>query len=129
MPSPGSGRADQRGSAVVDFVLVVVVIVPLFLGVLQVALVMHARNTAASAASEGARLAATADHDLAEGEARTRAQLATALDLETRVVGRPTMLGGAPARQVEVTVAIPALGLWGPAVEVTVRGTAVEEAP
>ena len=43
------GRAvpvdDQRGSAVVDFVLVLVVLLPLFLGILQVALVLHVRNT------------------------------------------------------------------------------------
>ena len=48
--SPGvsmCGRHDRReaGAAVVDFVLVMVVLVPLFLGILQVALVLHVRNT------------------------------------------------------------------------------------
>ena len=42
----------------VDFVLVVVVVLPLFLGILQVALVLHVRNTLTCAASEGARYAA-----------------------------------------------------------------------
>ena len=55
---------NQRGSAVVDFVLVLAVLVPLFLGILQLALVLMVRNTLSSAAAEGARLAATYDHDL-----------------------------------------------------------------
>jgi hypothetical protein len=49
----------ERGSAVVDFVLVLVVLVPLFLGIVQVALVLHVRNTLTAAASEGARYGAT----------------------------------------------------------------------
>ena len=51
----GCGRGE-RGAAVVDFVLVLVVLVPLFLGLLQVGLVLHVRNTLTAAASEGARL-------------------------------------------------------------------------
>ena len=72
-------RRDQRGAAVVDFVLVLVVLVPLFLGVLQVGLVLHVRNTLTSAASEGARFAATVDRGPAEGAARTRQQISHAL--------------------------------------------------
>ena len=45
-------RQRQRGAAVVDFVLVLVLIVPLFLGVLQVALVLFVRNTVTAAASD-----------------------------------------------------------------------------
>ena len=37
----------ERGAAVVDFVLVLVVLTPLVLGILQVALVMQVRNTLA----------------------------------------------------------------------------------
>ncbi len=47
--------------------LVLLVLVPLFLGILQVALVLHVRNTLASAASEGARYGATADRGPADG--------------------------------------------------------------
>ncbi|MFC6341306.1 TadE/TadG family type IV pilus assembly protein, partial [Nocardioides hankookensis] len=65
----------QRGSAVVDFVLVLVVLVPVFLGILQVALVLLVRNTLASAASEGARYAATLDRGPEDGAARTRDQI------------------------------------------------------
>ena len=69
----------SRGAAVVDFVLVLVVLVPVFLGILQLALVLLVRNTLAAAASEGARYAATLDRSPADGAARTRAQIDGAL--------------------------------------------------
>ena len=65
-------RRTERGAAVVDFVLVLVVVVPLFLGIFQVALVLHVRNTLTAAASEGARYAATVDRPVEAGAARTR---------------------------------------------------------
>jgi Flp pilus assembly protein TadG len=60
-------RSRERGAAVVDFVLVLVVLVPVFLGILQVALVLFVRNTLTAAASEGARYAATLDRSPEEG--------------------------------------------------------------
>ncbi|MCW2759382.1 MAG: TadE family protein, partial [Nocardioidaceae bacterium] len=66
---------DERGSAVVDFVLVSLVLVPLVLGIMQVALVMFVRTTLTSAASEGARYAATIDRGPGDGVARTQAQV------------------------------------------------------
>ena len=69
----------SRGAAIVDFVLVLAVLVPVFLGILQLALVLLVRNTLAAAASEGARYAATFDRDWDDGEARTRAQIRGAL--------------------------------------------------
>ena len=59
--------------------LVLVVLLPLFLGILQVALVLHVRNTLTAAASEGARYAATLDRGPADGAARTRRQIRGAL--------------------------------------------------
>ena len=120
---------DARGSAVVDFVLVLVVVLPLFLGVLQVALVLHVRNTLTSAASEGARFAATADQPPAAGVARTRAQIAGALaDRFARVVtASPAYVRGAPGVRVRVVAEVPPLGLWGPAVRLVATGHAVEE--
>ena len=56
----------ERGAAVVDFVLIMVLLIPIVLGVLQVGLVMHVRNTLAAAASEGARSAAAIDADPAD---------------------------------------------------------------
>lgn len=55
-----AGGGDD-GSSVVEFTLVSVLLVGLFLGILQVALVLHTRNVLVSAAQEGARYAANAD--------------------------------------------------------------------
>lgn len=121
----------QRGAAVVDFVLVVVVLVPVFLGVLQVALVLFVRNTVTAAASEGARYAATRDHDPADGAARTRRQISGALAgrYARDVSAREVTIDGAPAVEVSVHVVIPALGLGGPAVTLDLSGHAIEERP
>jgi len=62
---------DERGSAVVDFVLVSLLIVALLLAVLQVAVYVHVRNVVTASAQEGARYAANADVDSSYGAART----------------------------------------------------------
>ncbi len=124
-------RGPQSGAAVVDFVLVLVLLVPMFLGVLQVALVLFVRNTVASAASEGARYAATLDRDLGDGAARTRTQISGVLAgrYADGVSAHEVMIDGAPAVEVTVHVVVPALGLGGPAVAFDVTGHAVEEQP
>ena len=147
-PSPGSGtgpdrararswsrlharHSGERGSAVVDFVLVLVLLVPLVLGIMQVALVLHVRSTLAAAASEGARYAATADRSPADGVARTRAQIDDAIagGFARDVRAGQTMVQGAPGIEITVVAEVPALGLGGPAVTLTVSGRAVEEQP
>jgi Flp pilus assembly protein TadG len=121
---------SERGSAVVDFVLVLLVVVPLFLGIAQLALVLHVRNTLASAASEGARYAATYDRGPADGAARTRATVADVLSprFAASVSAAETTVDGYPGVVVQVDAQVPALGLWGPAVDLSVDGHAVEEA-
>jgi Flp pilus assembly protein TadG len=124
-------RHDQRGAAVVDFVLVLVILVPVFLGVLQVALVLFVRNTITAAASEGARYAATLDRDPADGAARTRSQISGVLPgrYAHGVTAHEVTIDGAPAVEVTVHVVVPALGIGGPAVVLDVSGHAVEEQP
>ena len=111
-----AGRRTERGAAVVDAVLVMVVLVPL---------VLFVRNTMAAAASEGARLAATADRGPADGAALTRTQIDAAVSgrFAQDVSARQTPDG------VEVTVRarVPALGLGGPGIDLAVTGHAVEE--
>jgi Flp pilus assembly protein TadG len=126
IPPPG-----ERGAAVVDFVLVLVVLVPLVLGIVQVALVLHVRNTLTSAASEGARYAATVDRPLDAGVARTRQQISGAIAerFATDVRAREEDIRGAPGVRVDVVAEVPPLGLWGPAVRLLVSGHAVEEVP
>jgi hypothetical protein len=128
VPAP---RRTSRGSAVVDFVLVLAVLVPLFLGILQVGLVLLVRNTLANAAAEGARYAASLDRDLAAGEQRTREQVRGAVserfarDVDARLVE----LGGRPTVEVVVRARVQALGLGGPGIDLVVVGHAVEESP
>jgi len=128
---PGTRRRarSEGGAAVVDFVLVLVVLVPLVLGVLQVSLVLLVRNTLTAAASDGARYAATVGRGPADGVARTRDQIAGALaarfadDIDARVVS----IDGAPTVVVTVRASVPALGLGGPGVDLEVDGHAVQE--
>jgi Flp pilus assembly protein TadG len=122
-------RRGERGSAVVDFVLVLLVLVPVFLGILQVALVLLVRNTLASAASEGARYGATLDRSPADGAARTRSQIDGAVSgrFAQDVDARSAVVDGAPGVEVVVHASVPALGIGGPAIGLTVTGHAVEE--
>lgn len=125
------GRCRQRGAAVVDFVLVLALLVPVFLGVLQIGLVLYVRNTVTAAASEGARYAATLDRKPADGAGRTRNQIdgVLAARYARDVSARPVTIDGAPGVEVTVHVVVPALGLGGPAVSFDVSGHAIEERP
>jgi Flp pilus assembly protein TadG len=114
---------------VVDFVLVSLVLVPLVLGIVQVGLVMHVRNTLAAAATEGARYGATIDRTPADGAARTRQQVQGAIaDRFARSVSASrTSVDGVPAVAVTVRAEVPPLGLWGPGVDLSVTGHGVQE--
>jgi Flp pilus assembly protein TadG len=127
-----SRRRSDRGSAVVDFVLVSVIVVPLFLGVLQVGLFLYVRNTMTAAASDGARLAATVDRTPADGIARTEAMIdgAVSSDLVRSVDAEVAEIDGQQAVAIVVYARMPVLGLWGgPARDFVVRGHAIEEVP
>jgi len=119
----------EHGAAVVDFVLVSLVLVPLVLGLVQVALVLHVRNTLTAAATEGARYAATVDRQPQDGVARTRAQIADAIAdrFAGQVSGAEVVVGGVPAVEIRVRATVPPLGLWGPGVDLEVAGHAVRE--
>jgi Flp pilus assembly protein TadG len=122
-------RRDEQGAAVVDFVLVLLVLVPLFLGILQLGLVLHVRNTLTAAASEGARYAATVDRAPDAGAQRARSQIRDALAARfaQRVTARQVSVDGVPGVRVDVHARVPPLGLWGPAVELDLVGHAIEE--
>ncbi|MDQ6874952.1 MAG: pilus assembly protein [Actinomycetota bacterium] len=53
--------AEDRGSAIVEFALVSILLVMLLLAVLQVGIYLHVRNVVAASAAEGARYGANAD--------------------------------------------------------------------
>jgi len=121
-------RSDV-GSAAVDFVLVGALTTVVFLAVVQFALGLHVRNTLVDCAGEGARYAARADRDLADGVARARelirASLAPRYAQDVRA--RHVEVGGVVVVEVEVRAPLPVVGLAGPAGRVTVRGHGIEE--
>lgn len=119
----------ERGAAVVEFVLVMVLLVPLELGIAQVALVLHVRNTLAAAASEGARASSPLGSTPADGAQRARSMIRAALDdrYADDVTAGWTTVGGLPGAQVEVRTTVPALGLFGPSVPIAVSGHAIRE--
>ncbi len=122
-------RTGERGAAVVDFVLVLLVLLPLVLGILQLALVLHVRNTLASAAAEGARFAAVAGSSGAAGQAKVQELVDGALSQEfvRSVTVRPAEVGGVPGYEAVVEADVTVLGLGGPGVHIRVEGHAVAE--
>ena len=122
-------RAGERGAAVVDFVLVLLVLLPLVLGILQLALVLHVRNTLASAAAEGARHAAVVGSSAPAGHAKVQELIDGALSQEfvRSVTVRPATVGGAPGFEAVVEADVTVLGISGPGVHVRVAGHAVAE--
>lgn len=126
---PGRARTGERGAAVVDFVLVLLVLLPLVLGILQLALVLHVRNTLASAAAEGARHAAVAGSSAPAGQAKVQELIDGALSQEfvRSVSVRPAVVGGAPGYEAVVEADVTVLGLGGAGVHVRVEGHAIAE--
>jgi len=122
-------RRCQRGSAVADFALVSIVLVPLFFGVLQVALVWHVKTTLTSAAAEGARFGASYDRTTADAGVRTGAVIDDVFgtDFDDVVSASDSSESGARAVQVQVRAEVPTLALWGPTITVEVEGHAIKE--
>ncbi|MGJ9413426.1 TadE family protein [Aeromicrobium sp. CF4.19] len=119
----------ERGSAVVDYVLVMMLLVPLVLGIIQLGLVLHVRNTLTAAASDGARAAAPLEARPEDAADRARDLVRTTL--ADRYAGdirvQSTDVGGSPAVLVRIRAEVPALGLFGPAVPLEARGRAIRE--
>lgn len=126
----GMLRRDD-GSAVVEFTLVSVLLVTLFLAVLQLGLIIHVRNTLVASAAEGARYAANADRGLDHGIRRTQAEIAASIspDLADGVTAGYVERNGVTLVEVRVQATFPLLGLLGPAGSLEVVGHVVEEAP
>ena len=116
----------------VDTVLVSVLVIVLFLVVAQVGLALHVRNVLVAAAAEGARYAANADRDPADGVARARRAVADGLsagvaDRMSFTVSQTEGPGGRPVVEVQVTGPLPVVLLPVLPFRLTVRGHALEE--
>jgi Flp pilus assembly protein TadG len=123
------GWSDESGSAVVEFVFVGILLTFVTLGVLQLSLALHVRNTVQDAASEGARWGALIDSTPADGVQRTKELITTAVGeqyAQDVSVSSQQWLG-ALATVITVKAPLPMIGLWGPATSMEVSGHAATE--
>ncbi|HBJ72776.1 MAG TPA: pilus assembly protein TadE [Actinobacteria bacterium] len=118
----------ERGSSVVEFVLVAPLLVGVALVVLQFALALHVRSTMTAAAAEGARVAALAGSQLDMGERRTRELLDgnLAASLVTSIRATRVVEHGIVMTRVQIEARLPLLGMLGPA-SMNVTGHALQE--
>ena len=123
-------RRDDRGSAIVEFTLVGILLTVLFLALLQLGLALHVRNTLVASAAEGARYGANADRDPAQGAAVTRQLIRDSLadSFADGVTSGFETVDGMQTVYVQVDATLPVLGLLGPPRAIRVRGHALEEA-
>ncbi|MBD0292581.1 MAG: pilus assembly protein [Jiangellaceae bacterium] len=119
----------QRGAAVVEFTLVSVLVVGLFLAIVQFGLAIHVRNTLIACAAEGARHAANADRSLFDGAARAQALISESLSptIAADVTARYITSRGVQQVEIAVTATLPVFGLLGVERGLQVSGHAVEE--
>ncbi|TDT82503.1 TadE-like protein [Arthrobacter sp. AG258] len=123
---PGLRPEGERGSAVVDFVLVGGLLTMFFLAIIQLTLVLHVRNTLIDAAASGARYGTLADRNSADAEERTRSLIGTALNpgFAEQVSTREVDLQGMRTLEVTVRSPLPVIGLIGPREMLEVKGHA-----
>lgn len=126
-------RRGDRGAAVVEFSLVAVLLVAIFMVVLQVGIYIHERNVMAASAQAAARYAANANVSSSEGADRAKTLIAQALSVKaarglTCTATEVTGDGGVVVVQVRCVGAIPTIvsGL-GDVLSVNVVGRAIKE--
>lgn len=121
-------RGRDRGSAVVEFVLVCPLLVLLAAAVTQLVLLGHARSVLLTAAGEGARAGAMAGADPAAGIARARAVVDAALSpgLVRSATAGMAVVDGLPVLEVRLVASVPLLPPLG-ATDVQVAGHALVE--
>ncbi|MDO5049603.1 MAG: TadE/TadG family type IV pilus assembly protein [Actinomycetaceae bacterium] len=122
-------REDERGSQVVGHVLVQVLVVFVVLALLQMAFVLHTRNVAIDAASEGARRAALLGTSLGDGQSRTSELLNDALgtDASRSIRVYETVRAGEGVVVAEVATTLPVLGPLGFSKTLVVSASAWKE--
>ncbi|AKT52706.1 hypothetical protein ADJ73_09215 [Arsenicicoccus sp. oral taxon 190] len=109
--------------------MVTVLLMVLFLGVVQVAIALHVRNTVAQCAVEGARYGARADVDPGASVGRAQQLLrgfagdAYAADVSSRL----SSVDGVAVVEVTVRAPLPVIGTLGPTHALTVSGRAYRE--
>lgn len=118
---------EDRGAATVEFTLVGTLLTILALAVVQLGILVYARNVVHDAAVEGAYYGALADTSAQDGAVRTEQLIALALGgLAAKAQAEQIGADGDAEVIVRVTATLPVLGLLGipRAMEVTARAPA-----
>ena len=107
--------------------MVSALLIAVFLGVVQLALALHVRNTLMDAAASGARYGTLADRGAADGVQRTRELIAGALNdgFARDVQGQTVEIGGRPGLVITVRAEIPLIGMVPGFGEFVVHGESV----
>ncbi|MDN4645550.1 TadE/TadG family type IV pilus assembly protein [Arthrobacter sp. PsM3] len=126
LPGTGWGKTDERGSAVVDFVLVGGLLTLFFLAIVQLTLVLHVRNTLIDAAASGARYGTLADRSAVDAKDRASQLISIALNPEfaQNVTTSEATYQGIRTLEVTVRAPLPVIGLIGPRAVLEVKGHA-----
>jgi Flp pilus assembly protein TadG len=126
LPGSGRGATDERGSAVVDFVLVGGLLTLFFLAIIQLTLVLHVRNTLIDAAASGARYGTLADRSAVDARDRASQLIGVALNPEFAqdVTTAEATYQGIRTLEVTVRAPLPVIGLIGPRAVLEVKGHA-----
>ena len=125
---PGAGTpGTDRGSAVVEYVMVAGLVAMIFAATLQLALALHVRNTLVDAAAAGARYGTLADRSPEDGVERTRRIVSGALGprYAQDVVATTAAVGELRTLEITVVSPLPVVALFGPPDSLEVRGHAV----
>ena len=125
-PCAGPPGTD-RGSAVVEYVMVAGLVAMIFAATLQLALALHVRNTLIDAAAAGARYGTLADRSPEDGIERTRRIVSGALGprYAQDVVATTAAVGELRTLEITVVSPLPVVALFGPPDSLEVRGHAV----
>ena len=126
LPGAAWGKTDERGSAVVDFVLVGGLLTLFFLAIVQLTLVLHVRNTLIDAAASGARYGTLADRSAVDATDRAAQLIGVALNHEFAqdVTTSEATYQGVRTLEVTVCAPLPVIGLIGPRAVLEVKGHA-----
>lgn len=124
--SAAAPETGERGSVVVDFVLVGGLLTVFLLAILQLTLILHVRNTLIDAAASGARYGTLADRGAADAVERARSLIATSLNpgFAEQVSTREVTVQGFRTLEVTVRAPMPVIGLIGPRDMLEVKGHA-----
>lgn len=130
MTSVWRRRGRDEGSAIAEFVMVVVLLLVIASGIFQLGMALYVRNTLLASASEGARYGARADASPGDGAARASALITTSLNSSFAggvTATRTTTGSGVRVVEVRVTAPLPVFGTLGPSGALTVTGRAFSE--